>query len=281
MSKQEKTRKRSEEAVLENKKNRPSISGKINNSSSSESEESPETMGEQITSTNFDKVFINAFARALENTQITKKLTQTFAAECKAINDETTKRIEQTVNLVDVKTQINDARITAIEIELDAVEQDRRSHNLIIKGLTKTDNAKVSISSELKRRLDIKIKPEDIKYAIPIDQPQAEKPTDNKTSYKINFYEQKMRDLVYGNRMMLKGTKVFINEDLTIRKSKLAFEARQYVKTKPGANTWTQDGKIFLKLTPSSKPRAILSTADLENYDDTQDEATSLRNTPS
>ena len=78
--------------------------------------------------------------------------------------------------------------------------------------------------------------------------------------------------------MMLKGSKIFINEDLTVRKSKLAFDVRQHVKNNPGSNTWTNDGKIFYKPTPASKPRAILNITDLEDSD-TNNEATSIINT--
>ena len=181
------------------------------------------------------------------------------------------------INLVDVKTQINDDRIAAIEIQNDETEQDRRSRNLIIKGLPKSDNPKTTISSEIKHRLDVDIKTEDIKYAIPI-----ENTTDHSTSYKINFYEQKIRDQVYSNRMLLKGSKIYINEDLTIKRSKLAFDARQHIKSVPGANTWTQDGKVFVKYSPSAKPRAILTSADLKKPDATQteDDAQQTTSTP-
>ena len=66
---------------------------------------------------------------------------------------------------------------------------------ILIKGLPKSDNPKTMISSEIKHRLDVDIKTEDIKYAIPI-----ENTADHTTSYKINFYEQKIRDQVYSNR---------------------------------------------------------------------------------
>ena len=276
MSNKSKIRKRSEEENSENKKNRPSISGKIDNLSSTESDESTEIMGEQITSSNFDKIFLNAFVRALDNKHIAKKLTETFAAECKIINDQFTKQLETKINLIDVKTELNDERIAAIEIQNDETEQERRSRNLIIKGFPKSDNPKTVICSEIKRRLDIEIKTEDIKYAIPIDNT-----TDHSTSYKINFYEQKTRDKVYSNRMLLKGTNIYVNEDLTIRRSKLAFDARQHIKSLTGANTWTQDGKVFVKYSPSAKPRAILTSADLKKPDATQTEEDAQQTTSS
>ena len=100
MSKQSKTRKRSKEESIENKKNRPSIPGKIENSSGSESGDSTEKMGEQITASNFDKIFLNAFVRALENKHIAKKLTETFTAECKVLNYQCTKQLDMMINLV-------------------------------------------------------------------------------------------------------------------------------------------------------------------------------------
>ena len=52
-----------------------------------------------------------------------------------------------------------------------------------------------------------------------------------------------------------------------MKKSKLAYDVRQYAKEKEGITTWTNDGKVFAKSTASIKPRAILKAEDLDDLE--------------
>ena len=58
--------------------------------------------------------------------------------------------------------------------------------------------------------------------------------------------------------------KVFINEDLTLAKSNLAYQARTAVKNGLYHNTWTIDGEVFVKKTATSPSRKINRPSDLE-----------------
>ena len=80
---------------------------------------------------------------------------------------------------------------------------------------------------------------------------------------KVSFFDHHLRDAVYARRMKLKGTDVFLSEDLTLKKSALAYEAREYARKYQNVTTWTVDGNIFLKDSMEAKPHVIHSPDDL------------------
>ena len=92
---------------------------------------------------------------------------------------------------------------------------------------------------------------------------------DDTISIKAAFFEQRLRDEIYSRRLQLRGTNIFIGEDLTQKKATLAYEARQYVKTTTNASTWTTDGVQFLKDKMDAKPRVIHNASDLKPEDPT------------
>jgi hypothetical protein len=80
---------------------------------------------------------------------------------------------------------------------------------------------------------------------------------------KMVFNGGKIRDQVYAARTKLKGKNLWITEDLTPRKAALYFKTRQSVKQGLGELTWTQSGKIFLKISKMAKPKLINCEEDL------------------
>ena len=58
---------------------------------------------------------------------------------------------------------------------------------------------------------------------------------------------------------------VFINDDLTARRSKLASDCRQLKKAKKLTNTWTYYGKLLIK-DLSNKVSEVTCSADLRQY---------------
>ena len=49
------------------------------------------------------------------------------------------------------------------------------------------------------------------------------------------------------NDRLLKGTNIFINEDLTKTRATLAWKSRILKREKKIRDTWTRDGMIFIK----------------------------------
>ena len=62
---------------------------------------------------------------------------------------------------------------------------------------------------------------------------------------------------------MLKGTNVWLCDDLTAKRSKLAFQARQVAKTKECYKTWTYEGKVYFKMAEDAELTRIDDEADL------------------
>ncbi|XP_041486007.1 decorin-like [Lytechinus variegatus] len=79
----------------------------------------------------------------------------------------------------------------------------------------------------------------------------------------MKFSRYNVRDAIYRNRMKLRGSKVYIHEDLTSYRSSLIFKARTSVNVK---KTWTSDGKITAFTNNGRKVR-IACERDLENLD--------------
>ncbi len=74
---------------------------------------------------------------------------------------------------------------------------------------------------------------------------------------------------------------IFINEDLTLFRNKLFYDARCKKKSNKLHSVWTQDGRIVIKVTDSSEPVMISSHADLRNamFDDSLNDSDCLADT--
>ena len=73
----------------------------------------------------------------------------------------------------------------------------------------------------------------------------------------VAFETQKVREKIIRSRGKLKDTNIWIGEDLTPKRSELAFKARRAVKQKLIEQTWTVGGHIFIKIASNGRPRKI------------------------
>ena len=80
----------------------------------------------------------------------------------------------------------------------------------------------------------------------------------------VRFGNERVRDNVYRDSTRLKGHYIYINEDLTARRAKLAHDARQLKKGKKIIDGWTTYGKVMVKDT-TSWINEINSPSDLLN----------------
>ena len=61
--------------------------------------------------------------------------------------------------------------------------------------------------------------------------------------------------------------KTWINDDLTPNRAQLGYQARQGVKAGKLLQTWTFDGKIFVKMNGESSGKLVKSLKDLPAID--------------
>ena len=138
-------------------------------------------------------------------------------------------------------------RVTKLESAIDDSEQYSRRNSLRVSNVKEdsdenTDQIVLSIANEL----NVDISPNDIDRSHRVGKPSTSKPRD----ILVKFATYRARQRLYGIRSSLKNSEydgVFLNEDLTQRRSKLLYEARLKVKENYLQGAWSMDGRLFIK----------------------------------
>ncbi len=83
----------------------------------------------------------------------------------------------------------------------------------------------------------------------------------------VRFQSREKRNLVYRCRrnMPRDDPPIYINEDLTLIRSKLFYDARRMKKTGKVSSVWTQEGNVVLKINDSSELLQIRTHDDLRD----------------
>ena len=218
-----------------------------------------------------DEMIAASLMRALDSDQLTNKLVEhitdklinSFSLKCTELITEATLKTDEKIENIHTITTEHEDRIAILEKTVDEVEQQTRGLNLIIRGIEKTDTPKKIISKHISEKMGINTKEHDIRYAMKITW-KKDCVDPNVESYKISLFDRTKRDEIYTNKKKLIGTNIYVSEDLTLKRSKLAYQARQHAKTIKNSSTWTSDGRIFFKDDLTSTPRIIHATNDLE-----------------
>ena len=263
-----KIRKHSEEEESENKRpkpdaiNKPSVyfQTKETISTTSTNEElSSETPSSEIMSAKNDMT--SALIEAFKN----KDVIDILHGYCTNVIEETKKELETKITTevekINITTADLEERTTKLESMAEEFEQQKRNHNVIVRGLRTCDDYTQSIVNMTNQGLGITANAQDIKFIIKLTLKNEAPGT---SSVKVSFHDKRLRDEIYGRRLKLKGTDVFVSEDSTLSKSGLAFAARQYARENSKVTTWTMDGQVYIKDEEEAKPRAIYKQADLK-----------------
>ena len=209
---------------------------------------------------NIEKTITESMAKHMQEWQ--RSIMTTFATTCSSLIETAVKKTDKKIERIEDTTIEHEHRITALETMADEFDQQKRSNNIVVRGLKQHTDPKTSAIEMITSALGIHVTENDIKYAVKITLKNEKKSTD---SMKIAFFETRLRDEVYARRTKLKGTEIYISEDLTLKKSNLPYEARQYTREHPNSTTWTSEGSIFIKDAINDKPRLVRCIADLES----------------
>ena len=197
------------------------------------------------------------------NQRETEKLKTQLTKDEKA-ND--TLRNELNHTRIKLKDQIEET--TKLDEKYDDLERYSRKNSLEILGVpegayTSTDE----IVTRIGAAINVDIKPEDIEISHKLKRKNA-KPVI------VIFVSHKVKSLLYKARTKLKNVKtsdvfpsyafasredqrIFINENLTNYRMELFWKANKMKKDNMITSTWTMDGKIFVKTSPSGTPVRI------------------------
>ena len=172
-----------------------------------------------------------------------------------------------------------DKKVSTLEFELDELQQYTRRPNLRIQDIEEDFRGedlerKVLAVRNSHMKVDPPVERKDIERCHRLGRVDAQK-NQPRTSI-VRFASERVRDSVYRSRGGggLKdynskrdvGSKVFINEDLTKSRSKLAYEARR-LKTQNNINDcWTASGRILVK-DRHDKIVQICSDNDIKKFD--------------
>ena len=185
--------------------------------------------------------FTQAFIAALQNESVIDRLQSVLCANLK--QEISTLRDE--IKLKDEKIDSLEKRVDELTQTADNLEQYSRRNSLRIFGREENDHEDPAeqafniINKELK--LDIKV----IDRAHRVGKKSKERKTPRPTL--VKFATHADRDAVYKKRRLLRGTSIFINEDLTQPRSALLYTARSYKRNKRIKDCWTHDGLILVK----------------------------------
>ena len=151
------------------------------------------------------------------------------------------------------------------------MEQYTRRLNLVFSGFAefaRGEDTDAKIMVLVNDEMDLALQPADIARSHQLGAPR---PDGRNRPIIMRFTSDRVRDTVYRARIKLKDinrrnreTPVFVNDDLTSRRSKLAFECRKLKKGTKITDTWAFNGKVLVK--DLTKVSQINGLEQLRNY---------------
>ena len=208
---------------------------------------------------------------------------------CKSV-DELTKSNgvnEKIINDILSAMKIKDQRIDDLERRVNDLEQHSRKRNIIVTGLnvhsyahaatrtrstrgsTQTDGEDVSESNEMRKQFvkfakdKLNVSVEEIEITAIHDLPKRK---DGTTPVIVQLLSVDKKTDLMRRRKNLKGSNVFLNDQLTRTNNELFAEARRLKKEGKLYGTWTMNCNIFVKKTEHDKKVLIKCKADLDKF---------------
>lgn len=192
---------------------------------------------------------------------LTTALSQNMEKAMTKIQDQITDLDERcTAKFEEIEKQHFDSR-------LDEFEQRERINNIIITGMKENHTAKKDVVKLLNRKLGCTLIENDIVYTLEIKQNQNTTSTSKEQNIRVRvaLKDKNMKDQIMKKKIKLgeANQNIWISDDLTLYRSRLAYLARQAVKKNHLAQTWTHDCKVFMKLRLDDRPRRVRRPEDI------------------
>lgn len=199
--------------------------------------------------------FAKSFLSALKDPEIRSTLADIVAEQLK--NEITLLRKE----LKEKNQQISNLqnRVASLESENDSLEQYTRRNSLRVFGVPEEEgeNTVELAISLINETMEVQppITIEDIdrvhrtgKKDSPTSRAAANSTQETKPrAILVKFATYRARHRVMSNRKKLKGTKIFVNEDLTRARSTTLYKARMMKRNGTIRDIWTHDGSLVFK----------------------------------
>ena len=154
-----------------------------------------------------------------------------------------------------------------IESSHDALEQYSKRNNLVVSGIPDSaqDSELESTVTSIVSDTDVNVESREVEECHRIG-----KSNNGSKKTIIRFVNRKYCKKALLNRKQLErinlkkhhlvsGTRIFINENLTVKNEHLAFNCRQLKKGNYIFSTFTKNGTVYVKQNENSRPVAILN----------------------
>ena len=218
---------------------RRQISGEVSESKRDKRDSTIEDSDSETSNMGDD--FVTNMENALTNDRVAGLLVNLF----KISIQETTENINKRLDNIEETATERDDRITTLETKVDEFEQKSKENNCIVTGLQQDQTSKESVMTILNDRLKTDLRPEDILYTLRLGK------VENRTVQirtRVVFSTKEIRSKIFKMKKELKGSGIWISDELTPYRDRLAYLARQAVKQNKALQTWTNEGKVFLKI---------------------------------
>lgn len=182
------------------------------------------------------------------------------------------KGLKEEVSALRRELKSRDTHQSALECEINNLEQYSRRSNIRIRGLKplREENFKQCVARFCTQNLQVPVYVEDIDAAHPLPLPPTRPlSTDNTRSNQpkpklpqiiVRFHARELRDHVIKARSVLKNKGIVISEDLSARNQHVLSQLRENENIK---NCWSWQGKIFGLHHHEQKPRKYKYGAEL------------------
>ena len=159
-----------------------------------------------------------------------------------------TKSLQDTIAKKDAQIEDLQVRVVSLEERCDDLEQYSRRNTVRIRGLAESANEDTDglVKDFAAHKLDVKIGTSDLVRSHRVGKKTEDRSAPRDIS--IRFTTHNTKTAVMRNARKLKGTLLFINEDMTRWRATIAWEARTLKRERKILDTWTRDGTIFVKV---------------------------------
>ena len=195
-----------------------------------------------------------------------------------AVHEATAKMLEEIRSLKEENARLQTAyeslekRLVTAEEENENLEQYSRRNSLRISGIPEAENESTDdLVRQLAEDLEVEISDIEIDRSHRVGRPDDGKRGKRSREIIVKFTRYNTRNKLYQVRKQLRDKPsrktVFINEDLTRKRSKLLFDARTLVRVKALKAAYSFDGRIFVR-DLDDKRHLIKSNADICQFGD-------------
>ena len=167
----------------------------------------------------------------------------------------------QNKQISDLMTDVSNQKLVIKRLTQQSTTNDRqtRLNNLVVTGIDGDHAAiKEKFITLAAEKLDFVLKGTDFEVT------PLRKNASGPSKALLAFSNIWSRKSIFDRRLKLRGTEVFLAEDLSKESAAVFYQARQLKKKGTISNTWTKDGSVFVLLSPDLDAVQVTSAEELK-----------------